>query len=202
MQLKTWGSLVHLRVCIVMIHELYGAQASDDAQLGLSRNTACRATGCFYSNPVNYMWRLLKSTGIAPPHVQGAQVTASCISSSAHMNEAAERPGPCIRGHAHIAAWRARLARTGAQQYSTCVWMAGHQALRRAPSTGSEFKVVGQVLQRPLFGHTSRPLLLWIHSHAHAGQTLSPELLRHRKLVRDSCACRMTGACPVTLASE
>ena len=34
----------------------------------------CRATGCFYSNPVNYMWRLLKSTGIAPAHIQGAQV--------------------------------------------------------------------------------------------------------------------------------
>lgn len=31
------------------------------------------ASGHYYSNPSNWMWRLLKETGIAPPHVKGAQ---------------------------------------------------------------------------------------------------------------------------------
>lgn len=34
----------------------------------------CRKSGHYYSNPSNWMWRLLKGTGIAPPHIRGAQV--------------------------------------------------------------------------------------------------------------------------------
>ena len=41
----------------------------------------CRKSGHYYSNPSNWMWRLLKGTGIAPPHIRGAQVLLGLLAS-------------------------------------------------------------------------------------------------------------------------
>jgi hypothetical protein len=46
-----------------------------------STHGGCRKSGHYYSNPTNWMWRLLKGTGIAPPHIRGAQVLLGLLAS-------------------------------------------------------------------------------------------------------------------------
>lgn len=67
----------------------YHAKGPDRMQLAVnlrrhfikSIHGGCRKSGHYYSNPTNWMWRLLKGTGIAPPHIRGAQVLLGLLAS-------------------------------------------------------------------------------------------------------------------------
>ena len=39
----------------------------------------CRACGHYYSHPANWMWRILRQTGIAPPDIRGAADDARMV---------------------------------------------------------------------------------------------------------------------------
>ena len=71
--------------CLVSIVLLVSVAASVDMILDdlhiiasvmrLATAMHCRCSGHYYSNPSNWMWRILTATRIAPPHITGAQVS-------------------------------------------------------------------------------------------------------------------------------
>lgn len=55
------------------LSELLGPQPLRLILVGHNPSAHAWASGHYYSNPSNWMWRLLRETGIAPPEIRGAQ---------------------------------------------------------------------------------------------------------------------------------